>query len=73
MIKTAIQLKAKIRNVSGGDSKVAMTMIRVFFMEYIDEKAQSISQLFGTRVVRNETQNYDTYNYVRAYKMSMFI
>ena len=35
MIKTAIQLKAKIRNISGSDSKVAMTMIRVFF-EMID-------------------------------------
>jgi hypothetical protein len=34
MIKTAIQLKAKIRNISGSDSKVAMTMIRVFFMAY---------------------------------------
>ncbi len=38
MIKTAIQLKAKIRNVSGGDSKVAMTMIRVFFMERFLER-----------------------------------
>ena len=28
MIKTATQLKAKIRNVSGGDSKTAMTMMR---------------------------------------------
>ena len=38
MIKTAIQLKAKIRNASGGDSKVAMTMIRVFFMERFLER-----------------------------------
>ena len=30
--------------------------------EYIEEKANSISQLFGTRVVRNETQNDDVYN-----------
>lgn len=38
MIKTAIQLKAKIRNISGSDSKVAMTMIRVFFMERFLER-----------------------------------
>lgn len=41
------------------------------FNEYIEEKANSISQLFGTRVVRNETQNDDVYNYVRAYKKSI--
>lgn len=41
------------------------------FNEYIEEKAQSISKLFGTRVVRNETQNEDTYNYIRAYKKSI--
>lgn len=33
MITSATQLKAKIRNQSGGDSKVAMVMIRTFFME----------------------------------------
>jgi len=38
MIKTAIQLKAKIRNISGGDSKVAMSMIRVYFMERFLER-----------------------------------
>lgn len=38
MIKTAIQLKAKIRNISGSDNKVAMTMIRVFFMERFLER-----------------------------------
>lgn len=48
-----------------------LTQSRKEFNEYIDEKAQSISQLFGTRVVRNETQNEDTYNYVRAYKKSI--
>jgi len=41
------------------------------FNEYIEEKAQSISKLFGTRIVRNETQNEDTYNYIRAYKKSI--
>lgn len=33
------------------------------FNEYIDEKAKSIIKLFGTRVVRNETENEDVYNY----------
>ena len=41
------------------------------FNEYIEEKAQSISKLFGTRIVRNETQNEDVYNYIRAYKKSI--
>ncbi len=43
MIKTAIQLKAKIRNISGSDSKVvAMTMIRVFFIERFLERVSSV-------------------------------
>lgn len=37
------------------------------FNEYIAEKVQSISKLFGTRVVRNATINDDEYNYVRPY------
>jgi len=41
------------------------------FNEYISEKAQSITKLFGTRVVRNETQHEDTYNYIRAYKKTI--
>ena len=41
------------------------------FNEYIEEKAESITKLFGTRVVRNETQNEYVYNYVRAYKKSV--
>jgi len=41
------------------------------FNEYIEEKAQSISKLFGTRIVRNETQVEDSYNYIRAYKKSI--
>lgn len=45
-----------------------LTLSQKEFNEYINEKAQSISQLFGTRIVRNETQNEDEYNYVRAYK-----
>ena len=41
------------------------------FNEYINEKAASITKLFGTRVVRNETQNEDSYNYIRAYKKTI--
>ncbi|MBQ8547283.1 MAG: HNH endonuclease [Lachnospiraceae bacterium] len=41
------------------------------FNEYITEKIQSISQLFGTRVVRNETINEDEYNYIRPYKKTI--
>lgn len=41
------------------------------FNEYITEKAQSISKLFGTRVVRNETINNDEYNYIRPYKKTI--
>ena len=41
------------------------------FNEYINEKVQSISQLFGTRVVRNETVNNDEYNYIRPYKKTI--
>lgn len=38
MITSAKQLKAKVRNVSGGDSKVAMVMMRTFFMERFLER-----------------------------------
>ena len=31
MIKSAIQLKAKVRNYSGGDDRVSKALIRVFF------------------------------------------
>lgn len=41
------------------------------FNEYIDEKAKSVSKLFGTRVVRNGTQNEDQYNYIRTYKKTL--
>lgn len=41
------------------------------FNEYISEKVQSISKLFGTRVVRNETINDDEYNYIRPYKKTI--
>lgn len=41
------------------------------FNEYINEKVQSISHLFGTRIVRNETLRHDEYNYVRPYKKTI--
>ena len=41
------------------------------FNEYINEKVQSISHLFGTRVIRNETIIDDEYNYIRPYKKTI--
>lgn len=41
------------------------------FNEYIIEKVQMVSQLFGTRVVRNETINADEHNYIRPYKKTV--
>ena len=41
------------------------------FNEYINEKAQSVSKLFGARVVRNETVIDDEYNYIRPYKKTI--
>ena len=41
------------------------------FNEYINEKAQSISSLFGARIIRNETEINDEYNYIRQYKKSI--
>lgn len=41
------------------------------FNEYINEKVQSISQLFGSRIARNETVNEDEYNYIRPYKKTI--
>ena len=41
------------------------------FNEYIDEKVKSISDLFGTSVVRNETSFEDEYKYIHPYKKSI--
>ena len=41
------------------------------FNEYISEKVKSVSDLFGTRVVRNETVNEDEYDYIRPYKKTI--
>ena len=38
MIRTATQLKAKVKNLSGGDSKKAQTLIRNFIMERFLER-----------------------------------
>lgn len=49
----------------------ALMSTQIEFNEYIDEKANNISQLFGTRVIRNETVNEDEYNYIRPYKKTI--
>ena len=41
------------------------------FNEYIKEKAEAISSLFGTRVVRDETEMNDEYDYTRPYKKNL--
>lgn len=41
------------------------------FNRYITEKIQSISKLFGTRVLRNETVVDDEYDYIRPYKKNI--
>lgn len=41
------------------------------FNEYITEKVNAISRLFGTRVVRNDTINDDEYQYVRPYQKTI--
>lgn len=38
MIKSATGLKAKVRNISKGDSKTAQAIIRIFFMERLLER-----------------------------------
>ena len=48
-----------------------LTQSQKEFNEYITEKAHKISELFGTRIVRNETQHEDTNNYIRTYKKSI--
>ena len=41
------------------------------FNEYIEEKVQTISSLFGTRVARTETEIEDEYEYIRPYKKTI--
>lgn len=53
------------------DSCAALMSTQREFNEYIAEKVESISHLFGTRTVRNETVNEDEYQYVRPYKKAI--
>lgn len=41
------------------------------FNQYIKNKAESISRLFGTKIIRNETINKDEYRYIRPYKKTI--
>ena len=42
MIRTATQLKAKMRNLSGGDNNKALMLIRNYFMQrFLERIAQS--------------------------------
>ena len=41
------------------------------FNEYITEKVEAVSKLFGTRVVRSETIHMDEYHYIRPYKKTI--
>jgi len=51
MISTAIQLKAKVRNLSGGDSNKAQVLIRNFFMERFLERI-ALSQYRGNFILK---------------------
>ena len=57
-----LQLKETCKKIMGTQKE---------FNEYIEQKAQRIAFLFGTRVVRNETVNNDENNYVRPYKKTI--
>lgn len=41
------------------------------FNEYIDEKVKSISNLFGSNIIRNETTHEDVYEYIHPYNKSI--
>ena len=41
------------------------------FNEYINEKINTITKLFGTNLLRNETVYDDSYSYIRQYKKSI--
>lgn len=77
-IKTIIQEDKKISDYYNSDEFLKLKETCAFitksqkeFNEYIDKKAQSISLLFGRRIVRNETENQDINNYIRAYKKNI--
>lgn len=41
------------------------------FNVYIEDKINTISKMFGTRITRNETEHEDVYNYVRTYNKTI--
>lgn len=49
----------------------ALTQSQKEFNEYISEKASLIATLFGKKVVRDETQHNDIFNYNRKYVKSL--
>ncbi len=51
MIKSAVALKARVRNISKGDSKKAQAMIRIFFMERFLERV-SLSKYKSQFVIK---------------------
>ena len=55
MIRTATQLKAKVRNLSGGDSTKTQTLIRNFIMERFLERI-ALSQYLVSAVVGLDTR-----------------
>lgn len=67
MIKTATGLKAKVRNVSKGDSRVAQAMIRIFFMERFLERL-SVSKYKDRFVLKGGMCDY-----TRGYRIQMSV
>lgn len=51
MINNAIQLKAKVKNVSNGDDRIAKAYIRIFFMERFVERV-SLSKYRDNFIVK---------------------
>ena len=49
----------------------ALMTSQIEFNEYINEKIDIISHLFGSRVVRNATINGDEYKFIRPYKKTI--
>lgn len=55
MIHTATQIKAKIRNLSGGDSRKAQTLIRNYVMERFLER-MSVSKYQDRFILRRSSR-----------------
>lgn len=74
-IKTIVSINRKLLEYYGSsdferikETCRAMMDSQREFNEYIVAKVHSISELFGSRVTRNETINTDEYQYIRPYK-----